>query len=226
MDPTENQKQVLKSLALKGPNNIQRIQISEKMHYPTVYNSVKKLAKAELVWLSGIQDRGPKSAKEYSLTPLGILATVVHCDVSKKMNRILVNWRDLVPKFILKWEEIERLDLIEDIFEIMRKIYLDFMNLIDVSKSEYDEKLIKNNKDILIVRRNSLDLHFLTVAFEKFKKRDNNNSKIENLVDMISNDSSYHEIWDRWFSLQTFHYNYLLSIDQKIKESNNRKLKS
>ena len=102
---TKHERIVLRSLALKGENNIFAISELEQIVYVTTLRSIRSLKRKKLVWLVKVGNRGPKSAQTHCLTPLGLLASIIFCDLWESVDIVLKNNLFISPFFIKYYDK-------------------------------------------------------------------------------------------------------------------------
>ena len=203
--PTRHQTLVLRSLALKGPGNIQEIQLREGMNYPSTHRAIKTLRSRGLVWMSGVGDRGPKSPQTYSLTPFGVLYSIIFCNLSGETERITGLWGDVTPLFIKYWGRFEESGLGDEVIETAVKVYND-MVLFQGVFSNFSGK-----ENLLTIYRNSLDQYFLSVLCDG-----HTSAKLSDMAEIIRADSDYMAVWRKWYSIQKLKMDFLETLDKEI----------
>ena len=100
---TKYQKKVLRSLTLNGKQNIQAIQFKENLNYATTHRSIMALEEMDLIWMSHRDTaRGPKGAKEYSLTPYGVVESALRCVSEDEIDLVKLKWNEIAPRYVRK----------------------------------------------------------------------------------------------------------------------------
>jgi len=209
---SKQQKVVLRSLALNGKQNIQATQIIENQTYATAHRSIKTLEKYGLIWMSKKNTkRGPKGAQEYSLTPYGVAESILHCDIEHKIDRILHHWKDISPKYIIYWNKFKDREIVEYIKQTLFRTYPNIVIPYNYTPSNNDEPPNhKFNNRLNIIYKNILDTILINAVFNLILNKDY--EKIDVLMEIISEDSDYKEIWENWFSIQKLLFSYLESF--------------
>ena len=204
---TKYQKKVLRSLTLNGKQNIQAIQFKENLNYATTHRSIKALEKMDLIWMSHRDTaRGPKGAKEYSLTPYGVVESALRCVSEDEIDLVKLKWNEIAPRYIQYWRELCDAGLKDHVFKTLKDIYPE--RVVIYGSSEADEKIIHTeNSDNMY--RNILD----TIMVDKmFNSRVQNLDKIAEFVDFVKNHTDYKFIIDKWLSIEKFKFQYLISL--------------
>lgn len=210
--PTEKQVKILRSLSLKGPGNIQQIQLREGMNYPTAHRNVKYLEGRGLIWMSGIGDRGPKSPKIYSLTPFGLLYSVIMCGLITQTKRVTGLWGEATPLFIKYRGRFEELGLWGEYVRAAIKVYDDLVPMQSMIN------LFPERGNLITMYRNTLDQHFLSVICG-----DHTAAKLSEMVEIIRDDPEYLDIWRRFYGVERLKADFLETLNGKIvSNSNNR----
>ena len=162
---TKLQRVVLCSLALNGKQNIQAIQQREGLNYATTHRSIKVLEDSNLTWISHRDTtRGPKGAKEYSLTPYGVVESVLRCISEDDIDTMIQNWNEITPRYIQYWREIREDDLQDYINQTVMEIYpelvapyrsteTDSKEFEQYTYSERSKTIIRNILDMILVNK-------------------------------------------------------------------------
>lgn len=197
-------KDVLQSIALEGSGNILEIHEREGLPYSSTHRAIKALEDTGLIWCSKVHGNSSKSAQEYSLTPLGIIGSVVLCEFDEEVSNLYDKWSEYSPKFIKYWDHYKK-NISKALFnEIILETFSDIYTL---TKRNTKIKMYTNR--ILIIKRNSIDLHFLTKLYIK-----STGDKFSAVLELCSKDNNYKKTWEKWFSVQRFKINY---IEQLLK---------
>jgi hypothetical protein len=214
---TKHEKIVLQSLAHLGPENILGVSDRENIQYPTARRSIRSLQGRGLVWCSQVGDRGPKSPQTFSLTPLGLLASFLFCELWGSVGDILEVNRENAPQFIRYFDKFVEFGLRINFLDVSLQVYYDVALLV-VDSSFVKGKVQFVNVD---VKRNSLDLHFLSVFDGKYSL-----VELEKMVPIINLDIEYRRAWIRWNSIQRFKNSYRETLNLTIEPVNEKSFSS
>jgi len=195
------QKVVLRSLTLNGKQNIQAIQLKEKLNYATTHRSVKALEDLNLIWMSKRDEtRGPKGAMEYSLTPYGIVESILRGDYEDQVDQVLTNWENISPKYIQHWNKFKNKEILKNIKQTLFKIYPGIVKPYRDPKSQEDFTRMEFSHRINIIQRNVLDTILIREIFNLYELK-----QIEiydRFIEIVSEDPYYTTTWKRWYALQ------------------------
>jgi hypothetical protein len=214
---TKHEKIVLQSLAYLGPGNILGVSDRENIQYPTARRSIRSLQGRGLVWCSQVGDRGPKSPQTFSLTPLGLLASFLFCELWGSVGDILEVNRENAPQFIRYFDKFVEYGLKSNLLDVSLQVYYDAALLV-VDSSFVKGKVQFVNVD---VKRNSLDLHFLSIFDRKYSL-----VELEKMGPIINFDVGYRRVWFRWISIQRFKNSYRETLNQEIDPVNGKSFSS
>ncbi len=203
IQPTMKQRIVLTSLAVKGPDNIQQIQLREGLNYPTTHRAIKTFEKHGLVWLAS-KEQGKKSPQVCNLTPLGVVASILFCGLKPRIDEVLFHWNKVTPRFIANWLNYEENGLQEEMHDLSYQVY------VNTAKYYSGVKFEKGQENLLTIRKNSLDLSFL------FTLVNQDLMILRGGYNVIVEDPYYHEAWKHWFSLYKFKRILLDRVDKRI----------
>ena len=203
--PTEKQMTILRSLALKGPGNIQEIQLREGMNYPSTHRNVKFLRGRGLVWKSAVGDRGPKSPQTYSLTPFGVLYSMIFCNLWAETEHIVSIWSEVTPLFIKYWRRFDEAGLGDEFNAAAVNVYNDMML--------FQRRFIdfRGKENLLTVYRNSLDQYFLSVLCDG-----HTSAKLSDMAEIIRADSDYMAVWRKWYGVEKLKMDFLETLNREI----------
>lgn len=207
---TKHEKIVLKSLALNGQNNINAISELEQITYVSTHRSVRSLNRRKLIWLVKIGDRGPTSAQTFSLTPLGLIASIIFCDLWESINLVLENYRMVSPLFIRFFNKYVEQGLESALKQAAHHVYYDSAFL--VKEYDFEKEVLPLNS--IKIRRNSLDVHFFTAFL-----RTQDMPELEKIIPIITFDNEYLQAWRKWNSIQRLKNNYREMINKEISEN-------
>ena len=208
---TKLQKVVLRSLALSGKQNIQAIQQREGLNYATTHRSIKILEGSNLIWMSNRDTtRGPKGAKEYSLTPYGVVESALRCISEEEINLMIQSWNEVTPRYIQYWREIREDGLKNYIIKIIIEIYPEVVapHRSAESHSKEAEPYTYSERSKTIVR-NILDMILVNKIFAS---TEGDLDKMTDFVRLIKRHPDYEEVLNRWFSLHTFKFQFLTGL--------------
>lgn len=127
---TKIDRDVLKSLVLDGPANIQEIHERIKQNYPSTRRSIRKLELGH-VWHSNTPTNGPKSPQEYRPTSIGILGAFVNLDLTKHTKTISKNYPIATPMYIKYYPELVKAGIKKDVDDALRREYALTLPLLD-----------------------------------------------------------------------------------------------
>lgn len=219
---SKRQKAVLDSLAIHGSQNIKTIQQKEGLNYATTHRSIKILEEKGLVWMSHRDvTRGPKGATEYSLTPFGVVESVLRCG-SDDIEKTLKHWERIAPRYIRFWENWKAAGILDYIKTILQDIYPDIVT--KHRDTETVKEKIKSNiysDKINIVYRNILDTILINEVFKKTLSTDL--EKVETFYKLLSEDLQYREVLDRWYQGQKFIFQFLTNLINGTRASERKK---
>jgi len=208
---TKYQKKVLRSLALNGKQNIQAIQLKENLNYATTHRSIKALEKLDLIWMSNRDiARGPKGAKEYSLTPYGVVESGLRCVSEDEIDLLNQNWNVIAPRYIQFWRGLCDVGLKDYIYKTLQDIYPE--RVAPYRSTEADGKAIKiiiHSEKSNTVYRNILDMIMVDEICNSSRQ---NLDKITDFVDFVKKHPDYKKIIDKWLSVKKFKFQYLISL--------------
>lgn len=205
---TKLQKVVLRSLALSGKQNIQAIQLREGLNYATTHRSIQNLEKLGLIWMSNRDTtRGPKGAKEFSLTPYGVVESVLRCISEEEIDQMKRNWNMITPKYIQYWKELHDAGLKVLILQKIQDRYPSIVLPHDYSENndQLGEKSTYSDQE-KINHRDYLDLFLIHDIFTS-KEQDYNKNR--DFVNFIKKDPNYQDIMERWFYSYQLQFNTL-----------------
>jgi hypothetical protein len=203
--PTEKQMTILRSLALKGPGNIQQIQLREAMNYPSTHRNIKYLEGRGLVWKSAVGDRGPKSPQTYSLTPFGVLYSMIFCNLWAETERIVSIWSEVTPLFIKYWRRFDEAGLGDEFNAAAVKVYND-MILFQGRFIHFQGK-----ENLLTIHKNSLDQYFLSMLSLRGIA-----AKSDDLAKIVKSDAEYLAVWRKWYGVEKLKMDFLEALDREI----------
>jgi len=205
---TKLQRVVLRSLALNGKQNIQGIQLREMLNYATAHRSIQLLEELGLIWMSHRDTtRGPKGAKEYSLTPYGVVEAALRCISEEEIGRVKSNWTTITPKYIQFWQELHDAGLKDYIIETIYGRYPEIVLPHYYSENQdqlYDKTTYSDEEKIN--NRDYLDTFLINDIFTS-KEPDYN--KCVDFVSFIKEDPEYQDILGRWWYTYQLQFNNL-----------------
>jgi hypothetical protein len=197
---------VLRCLGVNGALHIQAIQEKTGLNYATTHRSIKRLERINLVWLSNIAPRGPKGAQTYSLTPYGILELYLRGHLSEDIAKIINNWRQATPVYIINHEKIES---DEEIKELLTTTYPNIVSPMNTHKP------LSWTDRFVIIQRNVLG----TILFEEIQ-RQRKTHLLDGMVDVIQKDPIFLKTWETWFGVKKIVFHNLENINNEIHDKN------
>ena len=205
---TKLQRVVLRSLALNGKQNIQEIQLREMLNYATTHRSTQILEELGLIYMSNRDTtRGLKGAKEYSLTPYGVVESVLRCISEEEIDKVKRNWTTLTPKYIRLWQELHDAGLKDYIIETIFSRYPEIVLPHYYSENQeqlYDKPTYSDEEKL--DHRDVLDIYLIN---DIFTSREPDYHKVVDFVSFIKKDSEYQDILDRWWFTYQLQFNSL-----------------
>ncbi len=193
---------VLKTLALDGPGNIQelhkRIEVGTGYSYVTTLRAVRELWSKRLIFLSNIQDRGPKSAQEYSLFTVGIAASFLLCDLNNELNKVCENWGTLTPNAVKHFQDFEKAgmgDLARRVLGDVIVLHLSYTRkAYEKAKKEMSELFCipMESRPYLKIQFDLFDRLFLKLMLDRcfFEDLD-----YEPVISIVNSDPAYRVFW-------------------------------
>jgi len=200
---TKEQRKVLRSITINGPGNIRQIQQRTDSKYPSTHRSIKKLDELGLIWLSKKEDIGPKSAQTYSITSLGILASIIYSNTSQNIPSILDHWSEITPRVIQFWKEYMRYFTEAELFQIATRT----LSNIQILSIKHPSK--ETNARSLIISRNSIDMNILDNFYRIFSS-----TRMSDVVQIIKSHEDYQSVLDHWIGVLHFKLDYLKSLNE------------
>ena len=200
---TREQRKVLCSIALNGSGNIRQVQQRTDSKYPSTHRSIKKLDALGLIWLSKKEDIGPKSAQTYSITSLGILASIIYCSTTRNVPSILEHWSEITPRFILFWKEYLPYFTEDELIQIATRTFSNFQILSIKHPSK------ETNARSLIISKNSIDINILDNFYRTISS-----VRMSDVVQIIKSHEGYQSVLDHWIGVLHFKLDYLESLNE------------
>jgi hypothetical protein len=201
---TKEQRKVLRSISVEGAGNIREIQRRTESKYPSTHRSVKKLNELGLIWLSKIEDIGPKSAQTYSITALGILASIIYCETSQNIPAIIDHWSEITPRFINCWNRYSQYFVETELIHIIHRTYSDIQSL------TLRHPNIETNSRALIISKNSIDTNILDNFYRTFSS-----IRMGDVIKIIKSYPGYQSVLDHWIGILHFKLDYLNSLNEQ-----------
>jgi hypothetical protein len=209
---------VLDSLLLNGEQNIQEIQLNEGMNYATTNRSVKMLEKLSFVWMSNRDEaRGPKSAQNYCVTPLGVVEAFLRGSVQSQINRVVENWGDVTPRYVHHWKDFIAAGLAHDLWRCLWRLYPERVVLNRIVPLDVHEALqsyiqpnnfpaIRDGMDHVLIEISIRDYGISIEGRTSFRK-------------VVSSDPEYLRVWFLWFLMEENKFNHIQELNEDIKKS-------
>lgn len=209
---------VLDSLALNGEQNIQEIQVREGMNYATTNRSVKMLERLSFVWMSERdEDRGPKGAQNYSLTPLGVVEVLLHGSVRDQINLVVKNWGDVAPMYVHHWTDFNKAGVGDQLWKCLWRLYPDRVvinRIVPLDVHEVLQSYIQPKNFPAL--RDSLDHVLLDISIRDY------GISIEGLtsfINVVSSNPEYLRVWLHWFWMEQNKFKHIQKLNEGIKKS-------
>jgi hypothetical protein len=212
----ESQKQVIRSIALDGPDNISNIQKKSKLEYQRTRRAIIKLRELKLLWLSQIDETlGPKAAQYYSLSPYGIVEAFINFLNDEETIQMINHWKSYTPHYVLNFFKFKEKGILKDLKNILNDYYPVIVKPWGARARKHRNEMIFNDR-ICIIHSHILDS---TLFFQIFEWRTDVDFDFkQKFLEIVIQDPMYKKNWERWLQIKKFTLTTLETMYTDIKK--------